>query len=253
MRSPALLISCIFALYACGPSPVEELTGQPLPHATPMGDDHFQGEKEQARGFYSNGSLVNPDLLPLEGFGFVKLQRPRQRGFGSHDLVLLLQETARQLQELHPSRDRVQIGDMSGQNGGFSSGHVSHQNGLDADVAFIRLNQTEQDPEDTRGFRETFVRNGQLTPNFDLERNWAYAKLLVATGRVQRVFVGEVIKRGLCAHVRAVGELESEHETLKRLRVIAGHTDHFHIRLTCPRNSPACTSQEEVPDTHGCS
>lgn len=260
MRSLLMAVAMLSALASCAPAPEDasdELTGRPIPAAEQnergnQAEDPYQGTREQVRGFYSRGRLVSADLLPPDGFGFVKIHRPRNRGFGSFDLVQVLRETARQMQELFPSIDRVQIGDMSAEHGGFISGHASHQNGLDADVAFLRLNRTEQDPESTSGFHESFVHNGFLTPNFDLARNWAYAKLLVATGRVQRVFVNEVVKRGLCAYVAAQGGLETERETLRRLRVIRGHTDHFHVRVTCPAQSPDCAPQEEVPADPGC-
>jgi penicillin-insensitive murein endopeptidase len=236
-----------------GDFPIDELEGIPSTEIVEISsDDSFQGDQEQAKGFYSSGNLLNPNNLPLEGFGFVKLFRPRSRGFGTFDLITLLQETSAQLQLLHPSRDRVQIGDASQEAGGRISGHVSHQNGLDVDVAFLRVDQTEQDPERTDGFREIFVRGGKLTANFDLRRNWDYAKILIGTGRVQRLFVGEVVKKEMCKFVKSVGELTTEAETMRRIRVVAGHTDHYHIRLTCPRNSPNCRAQEEVPATTGC-
>lgn len=236
-----------------GSTPVDELEGIPSHERVDLRqDDRFQGDQEQAKGFYSNGSLMNPNELPLEGFGFVKLFRPRNRGFGTFDLITLLQETSAQLQLLHPSRDRVQVGDASQEIGGRISGHVSHQNGLDVDVAFLRVDQTEQDPERTDGFRESFVQKGRLTVNFDLRRNWDYAKILVGTGRVQRLFVGDVIKKEMCKYVRSIGELDSNYETMKRIRVTSGHTDHYHIRMTCPQNSPGCRSQEEVPASDGC-
>jgi penicillin-insensitive murein DD-endopeptidase len=231
----------------------DELEGNPSSDVIDLStDDPYQGPIEQAAGFYSNGKLLNPHELPLEGFGFVKLFRPRSRGYGTYDLVALLQETAAKLQLLHPSRDRVQIGDASQFSGGPVSGHVSHQNGLDADVAFLRVDQTEQDASRTDGFRESFVNKGRLTANFDLRRNWDYAKILISTGRVQRLFVGEVVRREMCNYVRSIGELGSEAETMRRLRVVAGHTDHYHIRLTCPQNSPNCRSQEEVPAGPDC-
>jgi len=248
----------LFLLTACGKSSsTDELIGQDAPQGSPFSSinskhDPYAGEREQVKGFYSNGSLVDADVLPAEGFGFVKIHRPRDRGWGAFDLVEILKAAAAELQNRFPSRDRVMIGDMSAKNGARLSGHASHQNGLDADVAFIRLNQTEQDVDDTGGFREHFVRNGKLTENFDLERNWAYTKILVSTGRVQRVFVGEVIKKGLCSYVKKIGELESEHETMRRLRVVAGHTGHFHVRITCPARSPECRAQEEVPESNGC-
>lgn len=260
--SLAFVCASVLFLFACAPEKYDELTGVEA-DSTSQADstseavstqssDDFQGSKNQAKGFYSKGSLVNSSLIPLEGFGFVKIARPRGFGHGTHDLVSILKEAAAELQRKYPSRDRVMIADMSRDRGGSLPGHASHQNGLDADVGFIRLDQTEQDADDIGGFRELFVKNGKLTKNFDLKRNWAYAKILIETGRVQRVFVGEVIKKNFCAYAKRLGVMEQEKETLRRLRVIAGHTDHFHVRVTCPKKSTSCKEQQEVEDTTGC-
>jgi penicillin-insensitive murein endopeptidase len=254
MKTPLVTLALfLLSFSACAQD--AELLGVSTEQFSPPpmeGSDLFQGEHEQVRKFYSGGSLFNADLLPAEGFGYVKIHRPRQRGYGSFDLVEILKDAAAKMQIAFPSRDRTMIGDMSAEHGGYISGHASHQNGLDADVAYIRVDQTEQDPESTSGFHESFVRNGKVTENFDYPRNWAYAKTLISTGRVQRIFVNAAIKKGFCAWAKAVNEMESERETLKRLRVISGHTDHFHIRITCPRNSPSCKPQEDMSEDTGC-
>lgn len=216
-------------------------------------NDPSQGEVEQSRGFYSNGSVVSSSALPLEGRGYIKIMRPRERWFGSTDLIYLITQSAKQMAAQFPNhRDSVQIGDMGARNGGFVSGHNSHQNGLDVDIAFIRKNETMQEVSDTSGFREKFVQSGKVTNNFDLVRNWTLAKLMVATGRPQRIFVNPVIKKAFCDLARRSGELISEAETLRRLRPYSGHEDHFHVRLTCPLNSPQCKAQEEIPAETGC-
>jgi len=256
---PFLFLLAIASLTACSQgNAADEITGTPDQRPRPQQpqrpdpEDVHQGEKEQAVNFYSRGTLVEGDVLPAEGAGFVKIHRPRNRGYGSYDLLEIIKDVSSRLQALYPSRDRIQVGDVSQVAGGQISGHVSHQNGLDADIAFLRVNQTEQHPDDTTGFRESFVEHGRLTANFDMPRNWAFAKLLIATGRVQRIFVNEVVRKAFCEHARQTGELESAAETIRRLRIAAGHTDHFHIRVTCPLNSPRCTPQEEVPAGDGC-
>jgi penicillin-insensitive murein endopeptidase len=258
MKTPLALLFSLLLLppAALAGNPAGELIGTgglaidsipPLP-----GSGLFQGSVEQAEKFYSGGSLVNANEMPDEGFGFVKLYLPRHRAFSSFDMIELLKDAAGRLQQLRPSRDRLMIGDMSGEHGGFISGHASHQNGLDTDVAYLRADQTEQDPNYTKGFEQSFVKKGRLTANFDIPRNWEILKILVSSGRVQRIFVNSVVKKAFCAYAKATDELESQKEALKRLRVIAGHTDHFHVRITCPRNSPACRPQEDMPDDTGC-
>lgn len=260
----SLVFVCLAAAFAasCGRDSNDEMTSGRLPDrpisvnpargevAGPS--DPSQGTEPQSIGFYADGSLKNADPLPLEGEGFVKIVRPRQRKFGSYDLVYVLTQSAKSLQEKYPSKDRIQVADMSQERGGAITRHASHQNGLDADVAFLRKNGTEQDPADDSGFAEKFVSGGKVTANFDTARNWALAKIFVSSGRVQRIFVNEAIKKAFCAHAKSSGELTSGAETLRRLRVLAGHEDHFHIRLSCPKNSPQCSAQAEVPEGTGC-
>src|SRR5690606_28371648 len=137
-------------------------------------------------------------------------------------------------------------------HGGDISGHASHENGLDVDIAYFRNDHSEQDPEITSGFIERFVRNGKLSANFDLERNWTFIKALTRTGRISRIFTDRVIKNALCRYAESLGELKTEEEALRRLRHWPNHTDHWHVRLTCPEKSPRCKAQDDPPPGSGC-
>lgn len=253
----AFLSVCVPA-HAASPSEFDEMTGgslSPPPAQTGTATaDPTQGRREQAKGFYSKGSLANADTFPWEGRGFVKIFRPRQRQFATFDMIQVLRKAVAAVQKEHPSHDRIQIGDIAAQRGGsLVPMHASHQNGLDADIAYIRADGTEQNPDNTDGFEEVFVENDRLTRNFDLPRNWTLIKALQASGRVHRMFVNEVVKRAFCDYARQIGEFEANRETLRRLRPYEGHMDHVHVRLTCPKNSPHCVPQEEIPDGPGCS
>jgi penicillin-insensitive murein endopeptidase len=208
---------------------------------------------EQARGFYSSGSLVNPSQLPTDGPGFVHLFEKRGRYWGTEDLVGFIVEAASRMSLAYPEGERLQIGDIAAQKGGHISGHDSHQNGLDADIVFYRRNHVEQ-PVDTeaKGFIESFVRGNRVTPNFDVDRNWEIIKLLVSSDRVSRIFMDGAIKRTLCLHARALGEETTFIQTLRILRPLEGHTDHMHLRITCPEGSPRCQTQEPPPTGSGC-
>lgn len=208
--------------------------------------------KKQVVGFYSKGSITSASEFPLEGTGFVKLHRPRKRWYTSYDMVEIVKEAATEVFKIYPQGERLQIGDCSLQKGGYASGHASHQNGLDADFSFYRVDHLEQDPEDTTGFPDTFVTNGKVLANFDTERNWDAFKQLVKSKRVLRIFMDEAIKKHLCAHAKSLGEEKTEEETLRRFRPYPNHDDHFHLRITCPANSPGCVPQDEVPEGSGC-
>jgi penicillin-insensitive murein endopeptidase len=207
----------------------------------------------EAIGSYSNGSLSNADALPLKGPGFLKLFVPRKRNFSTIELNTLLKDAAKELARLYPEGERLQIGDQSAKKGGAISGHASHQNGLDVDIAYLRKNHREQSPNATAGFDEEFVLKGSVSKNFDLERNWAALKLFSRLGELNRVFMDVEIKRALCKYAESHGELKAEAETLRALRPWPNHANHMHVRIHCPRGNSRCLAQEAPPPGPGCS
>lgn len=208
----------------------------------------------QVLGFYSNGRLHDATPLTREGRGFVHLFQHRARGFGSAGLVTIIHEVSGAMAEQFPGGERLQVGDLSQEKGGQITRHASHQNGLDADIVYFRVDRREQrDEPQTNDFEESFVKNGKVTANFDFERNWALMRAFVATGRTQRVFVDRAIKAAFCDYARKIGEFESGAEILRRMRPYPNHDDHLHLRLTCPAaTSPKCLPQEELPAGTGC-
>lgn len=214
--------------------------------------DPTQGNIEQALGFYSNGSLENASHTGDSSPDFVKLFLWRDRAWSTFDMSTILQTTAASVHALHPDGERMQIGDIAQKVGGFLSGHASHQNGLDADVAYFRKDHHEQDPA-VNGFAYIYVqKGGVLDPVFDVARNWDAYKAIADTGRLDRIFMDPVIKRGFCAYAKTTGELESRKELLRRLRPLENHQDHFHVRITCPIDSPKCQAQLPPPEGDGC-
>jgi murein endopeptidase len=175
------ILSVSLNAQAGDPAPIDEMRGGALaPNSGNAGrnrNDPTQGKQEQARGFYSKGTLANADAFPLEGSGFTKILRPRKREYATFDMIHVLRRAVAAVQKEYPSRDRVQIGDIAAQRGGsLVPMHASHQNGLDADIAYIRADGTEQDPNFTEGFQEVFVKDDRLTGNFDMPRNWSLVR-----------------------------------------------------------------------------
>jgi penicillin-insensitive murein endopeptidase len=67
----------------------------------------------------------------------------------------------------------------------------------------------------------------------------------VADARVDRIFVNPVIKRELCIS-------ESGAAWLHKLRPWWGHDDHWHVRLRCSAQDPACVATDAIPPGSGC-
>lgn len=105
------------------------------------------------------GSLVRGVMLPGEGRTWVswdpvERDKPNRwwRRWGTDRLVRTTLSIARDYSAEHPRAPRVLIGDMSRPHGGdFGTrfgpiGHASHQNGLDVDVYYPRVDQRERTP-----------------------------------------------------------------------------------------------------------
>lgn len=217
-------------------------------------DDPSQGPLEQARGSYASGTLVNALNFGLSGDGFLKLFQPRDRGYGTFDLIYVIKTAAAKIRRDFPESERLQIGDTSQKQGGAISGHGSHQNGLDADVVFFRENRREQNPMQTNGFDEDFLNPTSLapTPNFAFARNWRFVKALFSTGRINRIFIDQNLKNAICKYTQEIGEFTASTEILRKLRHWPAHSNHMHVRITCPKNSPTCVAQEAPPAGNGC-
>ncbi len=207
---------------------------------------------EQSIGFYADGSLVNAASLNDQGLGFIKMFQKRNRNYGATDLVELLSIAARTFAEAYPYGERLQIGDMSQQNGGKIGHHDSHQNGLDVDLIYFRKNKTEQSPDFEAGFEESFVIKKKLSPNFDVNRNFRFIKLLVSSGRINRIFIDPVIKKTFCNYTKRTNEFKESIEVLRVLRPYPNHDDHMHVRLVCPEKSTRCIAQPAPPKGSGC-
>jgi penicillin-insensitive murein DD-endopeptidase len=214
--------------------------------------DPTQGTVEQAVGFYASGKLTNADELPMSGPGFIKIFQPRNRNWATFDMIQVLTSVSEAMTNKFKGIERLQVGDITAEHGGQLALHKSHQNGLDADLVYYRVDGREMPVNTTNGFDESFVKNGVVTANFDVEKNWVFFNLLIETGRVRRMFVDLAIKARMCEYARSIGLDTETSEALRRLRIEALHDDHVHLRLNCPKNSPNCQEQIDPPEGSSC-
>ena len=61
-----------------------------------------------------------------------------------------------------------------------------------------------------------------------------------------RIFVNPGVKQALCDRRWA------NRDWLRVVRPWFGHSAHFHVRLNCPVDSPACEPQDPPPEGDGC-
>jgi murein endopeptidase len=164
-----------------------------------------------------DGRLVNGVQLPATGVDYVTWdpifkRRPNRgwRRWGTDHLLHVFLRVAHRFRTVHRAVPRLVVGDLSRRHGGdfgpqFGGvGHASHQNGLDVDVYYPRLDRRLRAP----------TRVGQI----DLRLAQDLVRAFVAAG-AQYVFVGP--HTGLTGPPRVVQPLPL-------------HDDHMHVRLYNP-------------------
>jgi murein endopeptidase len=187
------------------------LAAASLPSAA---DEPIQWRNSRSLGVPWDGRLVRGVQLPAEGEHYftwdpVKKRSPNRpwRRWGSDRLLRMLLRVLEEYATEHPEASRVGVGDLSRPHGGVfderfgGRGHASHQNGLDVDVYYPRL-----DRQELRAARPAQV---------DRRLSQELVTRFVRAGAV-KVFVGPRV--GLRGPRRKVERL-------------IYHDDHMHVRI----------------------
>ena len=167
----------------------------------------------------------------------------RDAVYGHPALVLMLQRTATQMAR-EASGAVLVVGDLSSKYGGPLPGHRSHQSGRDADVGFFVTDQKGR-PQRLDHFVK-FDAQGEATDGsglrFDDYRNWLMVQMWLRDRRaeVRYVFVATHLRRRLLDFAKARPAFRKYAEQAATLllqpRNSSAHSDHFHVRIACPKN-----------------
>ncbi|USD66614.1 penicillin-insensitive murein endopeptidase [Vibrio sp. SCSIO 43136] len=204
----------------------------------------------QAFGSYANGCLDGAAALPLQGHGYQVLRSNTGRYYGHPSTISFIEHLA----TLAATKldTRILIGDISLPRGGrFSSGHSSHQIGLDVDIwlklADAPLTMTELNAPNP--YSVVDLKNYKMVDTRWDERHFGLIRYAAMQQSVARIFVHPVIKQKLCD---SEVDQSEQRRWLRKVRPWWGHHYHFHVRLKCPKDSPNCRNQNPPPKGDGC-
>lgn len=196
-------------------------------------------QPSEAIGSYSKGCAAGLVQLPESGPTWQAMRLSRNRNWGHPDAIDFVQDLSRFATTV--GWRGLYIGDISQPRGGpMTSGHQSHQIGLDIDIWMkpaTRLNLSRRERENISSIS---VRSEDQR---SLNRNWTRAhheiiKRAAEDDRVDRIFVTAPVKIAMCAEAT-----RRDRRWLQKVRPLFGHHYHFHVRLKCPAGNRACQTQ----------
>jgi len=163
-------------------------------------------------GLPYSGSLIDGTQLPVEGPSWVTWNpvtdskpNARHRLYGNQRTIRAILTVTDAYHLAHPEAARVVIGDISREGGGpMRDEHVSHQNGLDVDVYFPRLDRTLRAP--------------------------------TAPGQIDRRLAQDLLDRFVAAGAQVVfvGYSTGLHGPVGVVVPYPGHEYHMHVRFPRP-------------------
>ncbi|NPD14567.1 penicillin-insensitive murein endopeptidase [Xinfangfangia sp. D13-10-4-6] len=191
-------------------------------------------------GAYSKGCAAGLLKMPENGPHWQSMRLSRNRNWGHPVMVEFLMDLSYSASQIGWGKG-LYIGDISQPRGGpMVTGHASHQIGLDADIWWLapkRLDLTVAERESLSSIPMRSANQKSVTAA------WGPAaqnllKVAASDPRVDRIFVAAAIKLEICKTAR-----KSDTPWLQKLRPVAGHDTHFHVRLKCPAGASACETQ----------
>lgn len=190
-------------------------------------------------GSYAKGCGDGLVQLPESGPTWQAMRLSRNRNWGHPVMIDVLVDLSRAATQVGWAG--LYIGDISQPRGGpMTSGHASHQIGLDADVWMLpprRLNLSRQEREDISSIPVRSADQRSVTDNWTPSHH-ALLRAAASDNRVDRIFVAAAVKIEMCKTAT-----RADRDWLQKIRPVAGHDTHFHLRLKCPRGARHCETQ----------
>lgn len=229
-----ILITGLLALALGGPG-IAAPTASALFGAKPTAS----GQAPAAIGSYARGCAAGLVQLPETGPTWQAMRLSRNRNWGHPETIEFIKRLSAKATRY--GWKGLYIGDISQPRGGpMTSGHSSHQIGLDVDIwmlppARLNLSRSERESLSSISVRSEDQRrvNRNYTP--------AHAAILQEAAMdpaVDRIFVTAPVKIEMCKTARP-----GDRAWLRKIRPLYGHNYHFHVRLKCPAGDRYCETQ----------
>jgi len=244
MTRPLAWLSLILCLILGAPAGWAEPTAKQLfgAKATPS------QQRPAPFGSYSRGCMAGGAALPETGPTWQAMRLSRNRNWAQPETVAFIEELSRFAATL-PGWKGLYVGDMSQPRGGpMTSGHASHQIGLDADIWMLpperlTLSRQEREKISSISMRRS---NGAYVNSSWTPQHHALLRAAASDPRVARIFIFPGAKVQMC------NDEKGDRRWLSKIRPWWGHHYHFHVRLTCPRGAKDCVDQDAPPAGDGC-
>lgn len=192
-------------------------------------------------GSYARGCSAGSVELPESGPTWQAMRLSRERNFGHPMMVQYLMDLSQQAAGLGWGKG-LYVGDISQARGGpMTSGHASHQIGLDADIWWLapqRLNLSRAERENLSSIPMRSADQRTVTDSWGPKAH-ALLRAAASDPRVDRIFVAAAIKVEICKTAS-----KADKPWLQKVRPVAGHDTHFHVRLKCPKGARLCETQK---------
>ncbi|EHM42140.1 peptidoglycan amidase MepA [Hafnia alvei ATCC 51873] len=201
----------------------------------------------QAIGGFANGCIVGANPLPLQADDYQVMRPDQHRYYGHPDLLAFINRLSSEVSQRQMGT--LLIGDMAMPAGGrFSSGHASHQSGLDVDIWLQLPKQrwSQQQLLKPKPIDLVAVNGRNVIPALWSDDTGELIKLAAKDDEVTRIFVNPAIKQKLC------DTAGTDRDWLRKVRPWFAHRAHMHVRLRCPASSLECQDQTPPPAGDGC-
>ena len=214
--------------------------------AEPKANQLFGAHKAASRqppdpiGSYARGCAAGLVQLPETGPTWQAMRLSRNRNWGHPEMIRFLQDLS--VEATRHGWRGIYVGDISQPRGGpMTSGHASHQIGLDADIWMLparRLNLSRAEREKISSAVVRTADQRGVTAEWTASHH-AIMRAAALDPRVDRIFVAAAVKIEMCKTATP-----ADTRWLQKIRPIYGHDAHFHVRLKCPADASGCETQK---------